>query len=106
MNETDKKTPFTVPLDAIIGDTTHMTMTKASFQLRGLSVQTFLYSSTRYQGRKKPTVIAIHGGPAFTHNYIVPLKLLTDYGHDVIFYDQGNFMIFYCIADPLILICR
>lgn len=50
---------------------------------------TFLYKSSRYDGEKRPTLLALHGGPAVTHHYIVPLKLLADYGYEVIFYDQG-----------------
>ncbi len=37
---------------------------------------------------EKPVVIALHGGPAFTHNYILPLKLLASMGYPVLFYDQ------------------
>jgi pimeloyl-ACP methyl ester carboxylesterase len=32
----------------------------------------------------------MHGGPAFTHNYMIPLKLLARKGHPVIFYDQAG----------------
>eukprot|EP01040_Poterioochromonas_malhamensis_P019201 gene19201-22621_t len=81
---------YAVPLDDIIGDTSHIPFTKHEVQVRGLSIATFLYTSSTYKGIKKPPVVALHGGPAFTHNYIVPLKLLADHGHDVIFYDQGG----------------
>jgi L-proline amide hydrolase len=33
-------------------------------------------------------VIGLHGGPSFTHHYILPLKLLADSGYPVILYDQ------------------
>lgn len=32
----------------------------------------------------------MHGGPAFTHNYMLPLKLLARKGYPVIFYDQAG----------------
>ena len=32
----------------------------------------------------------MHGGPSFTHNYMVPLKLLARKGYPVIFYDQAG----------------
>lgn len=95
MNERDRfftasSGECTFPLDLLLGDTSHLRLTKSDFELQGLRIQTFLYTSTTYVGTKKPVVVAIHGGPAFTHNYIVPLKLLADHGHDVIFYDQAG----------------
>jgi proline iminopeptidase len=33
-------------------------------------------------------IIAVHGGPAFTHNYMLPLKQQACRGRDVYFYDQ------------------
>lgn len=82
-------TPFTMPLDELIGDSSHIHLKEMNVTIYGLTVALFHYKSSRYEGIPKPPVIAIHGGPAFTHNYIVPLKLLADSGHEVIFYDQG-----------------
>jgi len=44
-----------------------------------------------HEANDKPPIIALHGGPAFTHNYMLPLKLLAypEFGgYPVIFYDQ------------------
>lgn len=35
-------------------------------------------------------IIAIHGGPGYPHNYILPLKQLACSGNEVIFYDQAG----------------
>lgn len=32
----------------------------------------------------------MHGGPSFTHNYMIPLKILARKGYPVIFYDQAG----------------
>ena len=32
----------------------------------------------------------LHGGPSFTHNYILPLKLLAASGYPIILYDQAG----------------
>ena len=76
-----------VPLDDIIGDTTHLTCEHSVFSIRGLSVKCWKYSNKSVAQQKTP-VIAVHGGPAFTHNYMLPLKLICDDGFPVIFYDQ------------------
>jgi L-proline amide hydrolase len=46
------------------------------------------------------TVIAIHGGPAFCHNYILPLILLVRDGYTVIFYDQAGCGLSTFVKDP------
>ena len=35
-------------------------------------------------------IICLHGGPGYTHNYILPLKQLACRGREVIFYDQAG----------------
>ena len=47
-------------------------------------------SSTSVGRQPKTQVVALHGGPAFTHNYMLPLMLLADEGHPVVFYDQAG----------------
>jgi L-proline amide hydrolase len=80
------KPEISVKLDEILGDTSHLTCEESFLELRGLKIATWRYSDPRKEG--KPAVIAIHGGPAFCHNYILPLKLLAEEGHPVVFYDQ------------------
>jgi L-proline amide hydrolase len=76
-----------VKLDDIIGDTTHLECVEKKFEIRGLFVQCWTYYNPKIYPTKTP-VIGLHGGPSFCHNYILGLKLLADYGHPVIFYDQ------------------
>lgn len=35
--------------------------------------------------RKKGVVLCLHGGPGMTHDYILPLADLSQYGYDIIF---------------------
>jgi hypothetical protein len=80
--------PFSVPLDDIIGATSHLTCVVHDIFVKGLTVKCWKYTSPKFTSFK-PTVIGIHGGPAFTHRYMLPLKLLADDGFPVILYDQG-----------------
>jgi pimeloyl-ACP methyl ester carboxylesterase len=64
----------------------------STFNSRGLNVMTWKYDAPggTTTTRSVP-VICLHGGPAFPHNYILPLKLLTHkYGYSCIFYDQAG----------------
>lgn len=36
----------------------------------------------------KGTVLCLHGGPGMTHDYILPIADLAQYGYRVVFYDQ------------------
>jgi pimeloyl-ACP methyl ester carboxylesterase len=80
--------PVSITLSELLGDINHIACVESKFQIRGLTLKTFSYSSAKYDGPEKSPIIALHGGPAFTHNYILPLMLMCDYGHTVIFYDQ------------------
>lgn len=86
----DADAPVVVTLSDLIGDTSHLRCEIRDVPSRGLSVRTWRYSNTgNATTSTKPPVIAIHGGPAATHQYLLPLQLLCDHGYDVIFYDQG-----------------
>ena len=54
----------------------------------GLYIRYWVYTSKKNHQPSLPPVIAIHGGPGFTHNYMLPLQLLAREGYTVIFYDQ------------------
>ena len=62
--------------------------------VNNLAVKTWMYRSSgpsHLPLASAPPIVAIHGGPAFTHNYMLPLKLITyKYGQTVIFYDQAG----------------
>ena len=62
--------------------------------VNGLAVKTWIYRSSGSPNlplASAPPIVAVHGGPAFTHNYMLPLKLITyKYGQTVIFYDQAG----------------
>jgi len=90
----------------------------SSFKSRGLTVRSFRYDPPN-PDMSKPPIIAIHGGPGFPHNYLLPLKLIaltagarqwshatlndTDFyfpGYSVIFYDQAGCGQSEFVADP------
>jgi proline-specific peptidase len=58
--------------------------------VRGLTVASWAYTAKSLSGLPLPTVVAVHGGPAFTHCYLLPLIRLCDAGYRVIFYDQAG----------------
>ena len=76
-----------VTLDDLIGELPEITKTQGTMESRGLTVTWWRYASA---DADKPPIIGLHGGPAFTHNYILPLKLLATTGHPVILYDQAG----------------
>lgn len=46
------------------------------------------YKSFVSKDVKRGTVLCLHGGPGMTHDYILSLADLSEYGFDVFFYDQ------------------
>jgi pimeloyl-ACP methyl ester carboxylesterase len=40
------------------------------------------------EGRTRRPLVALHGGPCLTHDYLIPLADLASSGIPVIFYDQ------------------
>lgn len=82
------------PLDDLIGDTSDIVWRKVPVLIKGITIQVYRYhlasASDETSSVKKPVIIGLHGGPGFTHNYILPLKLLCRHGYEVILYDQGG----------------
>lgn len=62
-------------------------VTKGSLRIRGLELAYWRYHAPGISPRRDP-VLTVHGGPAFAHNYLLPLQQLACRGHDVVFYDQ------------------
>jgi proline-specific peptidase len=75
-------------LNELIGDTSHLLCEVLEFEIKGLKVRSWKYSHPERESLTP--IIAIHGGPGFPHNYMLPLKLMANYGHPVIFYDQAG----------------
>lgn len=80
----------TISLDMLIGDTADIQCNVQYVAHRDLNIATFTYSPADQSRVPKGYVIAIHGGPAFCHNYLLPLQLLVRDGYTVIFYDQAG----------------
>lgn len=78
-------------LEEVVGKSlSHLTIEKTSFSHQGLRIVCWKYENSAFSALNNPPVIAIHGGPGFTHNYMLPLMLLADEGYPVIFYDQAG----------------
>lgn len=79
---------FSITLDNLIGDSSHISCERSAFVKNGLTVVSWIYYNPKVTQRAP--IIVCHGGPAFPHNYLLPLKLLTEFGYPVIFYDQAG----------------
>ena len=77
-----------VTLDDLIGELPEVTTATGTVKVRDMDVAYWKFELE--EGARKPPVIGLHGGPAFTHNYILPLKLLATSGYPVILYDQAG----------------
>jgi len=63
--------------------------------IMGISVSYWIYTSNENNDDPsldddKLPIIVLHGGPSFTHNYMLPLKQQACRGRSVIFYDQAG----------------
>ena len=83
-------------MEELIGPMPDVVCTTGVVKVRGLGVKWWRYEHKDTPADAVP-VVALHGGPAFTHNYILPLKLLANgKTHPVIFYDQVCVCVCYC----------
>ena len=80
--------PFSVTLDNLIGDSSHISCERSAFVINGLTVVSWIYYNPKVP--QKAPIIVCHGGPSFPHNYLLPMKLLTEFGYPVVFYDQAG----------------
>mmetsp|Transcript_23047 Transcript_23047/g.38991 ORF Transcript_23047/g.38991 Transcript_23047/m.38991 type:complete len:450 (-) Transcript_23047:371-1720(-) len=79
---------LSVTLDNLIGDSSHISCERSAFVINGLTVVSWIYYNPKVTQRTP--IIVCHGGPSFPHNYLLPMKLLTEFGYPVIFYDQAG----------------
>lgn len=87
-----------LPLAALIGSTFDIKCQERSFLFRDMNIATFTYDIAGVD--PKGHVIAIHGGPSFCHNYMLPLQLLAREGYSVTFYDQAGCGLSTFVKDP------
>ena len=80
--------PFHVTLDNLIGDSSHISCERSAFVINELTVVSWIYYNPKVT--QKVPIIVCHGGPSFPHNYLLPMKLLTEFGYPVVFYDQAG----------------
>jgi proline iminopeptidase len=89
--------------DELTPDLCDLEVSLDSVTVRGIDIQIWKYS---YRGATKTEassssssssssqdllpIVAIHGGPAWPHNYMLPLKQQACMGRDIYFYDQAG----------------
>ena len=64
-------------------------VTNGSLAVRGLEVQFTHYHAVNPDRSKLP-IVMVHGGPGWSHHYMLPLKQQACRGRDVFFYDQAG----------------
>ena len=66
-------------------------VSEGSVVIRGVRVQYWKYERLPSNSKESSVpIIAIHGGPGFTHNYLLPLKEQACRGRPIYFYDQAG----------------
>ena len=80
----DELTPLCDDLQVETGSLTIRDIPVKYWRYKQKDQGTTIIGSTNYP------IIAIHGGPGYTHNYMLPLKQLACSGREVIFYDQAG----------------
>jgi len=68
-------------------DLCDLEVSRANLTIRGLNLVYWRYRSRKVASPKIP-VLMVHGGPAFSHNYLLPMKQQACRGREVVFYDQ------------------
>lgn len=76
-----------------------LSVEKGQLQVRGVNVTYWRYKRSINEGTisdqeetrsSRFPIITLHGGPAWPHNYLLPLKQQACRGREIIFYDQGG----------------
>jgi proline-specific peptidase len=79
--------------DELIPDLCDLKTTSGFLTIRDINVTYWKYTSKVEDPLRNANllpIIAIHGGPAFLHNYMLPLKQQACRGRDIYFYDQAG----------------
>ncbi|CAL1156378.1 unnamed protein product [Cladocopium goreaui] len=76
--------------DEVVSEQCELTVHKGQVAIQSIPVTYW-----RYRARSSPVhlgpLVALHGGPSWPHNYLLPLKYLACHGvSEVIFYDQAG----------------
>ena len=56
--------------------------------VRGFNIYFRYFKTDNAGGKRKGTVVCLHGGPGATHDYLLPMTDLVSEGYDVLLYDQ------------------
>jgi len=81
---------MTYTCDELIPDLCKLNEEVGQVEVKGIPVTYFKFTATANEGENLLPIVAIHGGPSFAHNYILPLKQQACRGRTIIFYDQAG----------------
>ena len=86
--------------DELTPDLCELDVEEGQLEIKGINVTYWKYtaadsnsaSSSSYGSNQLQLwpIVALHGGPGFTHNYILPLKQQACRGRTIMFYDQAG----------------
>ena len=81
--------------DALTPDLCDLEISMDTVTIRGIDVHIWKYQGvaknpTESERRPLLPIVNIHGGPAWPHSYMLPLKQQACRGRDVYFYDQAG----------------
>ena len=65
-----------------------LVVSEGAVRIRGIDVRYWKYESSRPGYGGGVAIVAVHGGPGFRHNYMLPLRQQACRGRPVYFYDQ------------------
>ena len=73
--------------DQLTPDLCDLSVTDGTLTIRGLELRYWVYEPPT--PKSMLPIIMVHGGPGWSHHYLLPLKQQACRGRKVIFYDQG-----------------
>lgn len=78
--------------DDLTPDLCELKEEQGQVEVNGIQVTYFKYTSAdaTHESEDIIPIIAIHGGPSYTHNYMLPLKQQACHGRPTVFYDQAG----------------
>ena len=84
--------------DELTPDLCELDVEEGQLEIKGINVTYWKYTAAAGDSASSShnpklslwPIVALHGGPAFTHNYILPLKQQACRGRTIIFYDQAG----------------
>ena len=82
--------PFFYTCDELTPDLCELKVEEGQVEIRGINVSYWKYTSSDAPSNHSIPIVALHGGPSFSHHYMLPLKQQACRGRPIYFYDQAG----------------